>query len=596
MIETKSKKKLSYKEISKHIFSNKRFIVYVVISSIFLIGSVVISIFAPQILKSMTDFIYDGSANKNIDMNKVGNYTLILAILYVSNAILSYVANFLMTTFAYRYSQSLRKEIANKINKVPLRYFDNHLIGDLLSRLTNDVDQVGTSLQQSLSMLISSVFMLFGALIAMFATSWQMALTALISLPLMMVFIVILTKFAMPQMNKRQRDLGKVNSVVEENYNGQIVIELFNAQNKTNSKFEEKNMQLANSMFKAEIFGGLMQPITSFISYFAYAAVFTVGGLLMNANAGVSIGTITAFMMYVNLFQSPLTQIAQAINQLQLGLAASNRVFDFLTEKDEKDESSLERVFPIKDGKIDVKGEVEFKNVCFGYNQDREIIHNFNAKITPGMKVAIVGPTGAGKTTLVNLLMKFYDVTSGNILIDGYSIKDISRSEIRDIFGMVLQDTWIFSGSVEENIKYNTENITDEQLKEVCRETELDHYVKSLPNGFNYIINDANEISQGQRQLITIARAMLKNAPLMILDEATSNVDTRTEEVIQKAMDSLTSSRTSFVIAHRLSTIKNADLILVLKDGNIIEQGNHDQLMELNGFYASLYNSQFAFE
>ena len=565
----------------------------IILSSICILIGVVLSIMAPQWLSKLTNTITEGTASFSIDMKQIAKLGIILACFYVGNAIFTYLSGFLMTGVTQKYSRDLRHNISCKINKMPLKYFDSHPYGDTLSRVTNDVDQIGQSLQQAVTMLIQSIFMLVGVLIAMFITSWQMALTALITLPLMLIFLMIIIKLAMPQFKKRQELIGTVNGIVEENFTGQLIIKAFNAEERKVKEFEKDNERLHWTMFKAQFFGGLMQPIMSFISYFAYAAVCIVGGLLMTNGNIVTFGTITAFLVYVNLFQNPLSQIAQAMNSLQLAGASATRVFEFLEEEEISDESEKKDFFEEENGKKKIKGYVEFKNVCFGYNDDKIIIPDFSAQIKPGMKVAIVGPTGAGKTTIVNLLMRFYEVNSGDILIDGVSIKDMSRKEIRSIFGMVLQDTWMFYGTIRDNIVYSTKDVSDEKLKAVCKEANIWHYIKTLPGGLDHIINDDSQISGGQKQLITIARAMIEDAPLLILDEATSNVDTRTEELIQKAMDKLTNGRTSFVIAHRLSTIKNADMILVMKDGNIIETGNHEELMVKNGFYASLYNSQF---
>ena len=565
----------------------------IILSSICILIGVFLSIMAPQWLSKLTNTITDGAASFSIDMNQIAKFGIILACFYVGNAIFTYISGFLMTGVTQKYSRDLRHNISCKINKMPLKYFDSHPYGDTLSRVTNDVDQIGQSLQQAVTMLIQSIFMLVGVLIAMFITSWQMALTALITLPLMLIFLMVIIKLAMPQFKKRQELIGTVNGIVEENFTGQLIIKAFNAEERKVNEFEKDNERLHWTMFKAQFFGGLMQPIMSFISYFAYAAVCIVGGLLMTEGNIVTFGTITAFLVYVNLFQNPLSQIAQAMNSLQLAGASATRVFEFLEEEEISDESEKKDFFAEENGKKKIKGYVEFKNVCFGYNDDKIIIPDFSAQIKPGMKVAIVGPTGAGKTTIVNLLMRFYEVNSGDILIDGVSIKGMSRKEIRSIFGMVLQDTWMFYGTIRDNIVYSTKDVSDEKLKAVCKEANIWHYIKTLPGGLDHIINDDSQISGGQKQLITIARAMIEDAPLLILDEATSNVDTRTEELIQKAMDKLTNGRTSFVIAHRLSTIKNADMILVMKDGNIIETGNHEELMVKNGFYASLYNSQF---
>ena len=566
------------------------------IAAALLIVSVVLQILAPTYLQQFTDEIANNYLTHSIDMNALLKIGITLVVFYVSVALCAYLANYILTTVTQRYAEKLRNDIAKKINRVPLAYFDSHSHGDLLSTLTNDVDQIGQSLQQSVSMVIQSIFLLIGTLIAMFFTSWQMALAAMSSLPFMVIFIFIVLKVAMPRFKRRQDALAMVNSVVEEVYSGHLVIKCFNAKKKTNEHFNQENENLNKAMYQAQCLGGLFQPLMNFISYFAYAAVFLVGGLLMNANVGITFGTITAFMVYVSLFQSPLSQIAQAMNVLQMAAASANRVFDFLNQKELESEEGKEEKFPLVNGKKEVRGEVIFDHVSFSYDDTREIIHDFSAKIKPGMKVAIVGPTGAGKTTMVNLLMRFYEVNSGSILIDGIPTKEMSREEVHSIFGMVLQDTWLFAGSVKENLVYNTENVSDEAIQKALKEASLSHYIKTLPGGLQYQIEDTSSIAGGQKQLMTIVRAALKNAPLLILDEATSNVDTRTEETIQEAMDKLMKGRTSFVIAHRLSTIRNADMILVMKDGNIVEQGTHDSLMEKNGFYASLYNSQFALE
>lgn len=607
----KAKKIDAKKTIGNLLGNGKKFIPWLIVALVAIIINVVLSIIAPSYLKSLTNLItdyttpgktalgfnnVDVTGNNSLFLQSVTIYSSILVGFYAGVAITGYVASFIMTSISQYYARDLRRAISKKINRLPLAYFDTKQYGDILSVVTNDVDQIGQSLQQSLSMLFQSIFMLIGVLIAMFVTSWQMALAALASLPLMILFMAFVLVLATPQFKKRQDKLGEIEGDVEENYNGQIVVKAFNAQDRINIDFEKKNNELFSTMFKAEIFGGTMQPFMSLISYVAYAAVFITGGLLIAQNNGFQFGTITAFMVYVNLFQSPLSMIAQAMNQLQIGMASSSRVFEFLEAKEQSDDSSIPLRFNVKDGKEDVKGQVDFNNVKFSYDSSRVIIPDFSAHIKPGMKVAIVGPTGAGKTTMVNLLMRFYDVDSGSISIDGIPTNEMQRKEVRNVFGMVLQDTWVFSGTLRENLVYNTPNVTDEQIQKAIHDAHLVHYVRTLPGGLDYKIEDGNSISGGQKQLITIARAMIKNAPLLILDEATSNVDTRTEEKIEESMDRLTKGRTSFVIAHRLSTIRNADLILVMKDGNIIEQGTHDSLMAQNGFYASLYNSQFAFE
>ena len=591
-------KKGEFKKASKNISkSMKKYLPSLIVALILIVINVILQVLAPQYLKKLTDTLTAGSSSLNVDLNKINELSLILLVMYIVIALANYFSAFIMTTITQRYSSYLRTEITTKINKIPLKYFDSHSFGDILSRLTNDVDTIGTSLQQSLSMLVQSVLLLITVLIAMFVTSWQMALTALITLPLMMIFLCVILKFASPLFRRRSEKIGEVNNIVEENFSGQLIIKVFNAEKRVTDEFNKTNKELGKTMFNAQIMGGLMMPLMSLISYLAYAAVFIVGGLLLaDGHQGVTYGTISAFTIYINLFQSPLSQIAQAMNTLQMAAASSTRVYDFLAQEEIVSDSNIKPVFLGLDGKEKVEGKVEFRHVKFSYLPDKEIIHDFSCVINPGMKVAIVGPTGAGKTTMVNLLERFYDVNSGEILIDNIDTKKMPRSEIRNIFGMVLQDTWVFNGTIRENLVYNSKNITEEQVQNVLKEVGLEHYVKSLPQGLETILSDNSSISNGQRQLITIARAMLKNAPLMILDEATSNVDTRTEEVIQDAMDKLTKGRTSFVIAHRLSTIKNSDLILVMKDGNIIEQGTHEELLTANGFYASLYNSQFAFE
>lgn len=582
----KPKVKPNYGKLLK---SLKPYLLPIIISFVLIIGSVLISIFAPQILKDFTNEIANNASTQTIDMDKIFHYGMILIIMYIGNALLSFSSSFIMNEVTQRYSKSLRSQISLKINRMKLKYFDSHPYGDTLSIVTNDVDNIAQNLQNGITMLFQSIFMLIGVLIAMFITSWQMSCTVLISIPLMIIMLMVIMKKAIPLFKLRQDYTGVVNGIVEENYSGQSVIKLFNAEGIRGKKFEETNKDLHKTMFKAQFYGGIMQPMMSFVSYFSYAAVFLVGGLLLAGNKGVSFGTITAFTVYVNLFQSPLSQIAQAMNSLQMCAASAARVFEFLDEEELDDESNK----PLYFSKDSVKGKVEFKNVKFGYNEDRIIIPNFSCKIEPGMKVAIVGPTGAGKTTIVNLLMRFYEINEGDILIDDISIKDMSRTELRSLFGMVLQDTWMFEGTFKENILFNKENVSDERLQEVIKEANLSHFVSTLSDKENTLLKEDSSLSAGQKQLMTIARAMIENAPLLILDEATSNVDTKTEISIQEAMDKLTNGRTSFVIAHRLSTIKNADLILVMKDGDIIEHGNHDQLMELNGFYAGLYNSQF---
>lgn len=596
-------KSVSTGKTLKALLSNgSKYVPWIVIALFAIAGTVVLQILAPNYLSNLTNEIVNyatpgaSGLTKAEFLDKVTQESLTLVGFYAGTIVLAYVASFIMVSVSQYYAKDLRKAITAKINRLPLSYFDSRQYGDILSVVTNDVDQIGQSLQQSLSMLFQSAFMLLGVLIAMFVTSWEMALSALATLPLMVLFLAFVMVAANPQFKKRQDKLGQIEGEVEENYNGQIVVKAFNAQYRINAAFDKTNGELKSTMFKAEVFGGLMMPIMNLISYLAYAAVFICGGLLLNAKvSGFTYGTITAFMIYVNLFQNPMSQIAQAMNQMQMGIASGDRVFAFLKAEEQPDDSAIpDRFKDPNTGKETVQGLVDFNHVRFSYDGKKVIIPDFTAHVKPGMKVAIVGPTGAGKTTMVNLLMRFYETQGGDIAIDGVPTKTLKRTEVRSIFGMVLQDTWVFQGTLRENLVYNTPNVTDEDIRQAIHDAHLTHFVRALPGGLDYRIEDGGEISGGERQLITIARAMLKNAPMLILDEATSNVDTRTEEKIEEAMDRLTKGRTSFVIAHRLSTIKNADLILVMKDGNIVEQGTHESLMAANGFYASLYNSQFA--
>ena len=588
---TSAEKKQNQKEFIKTI---KPFYKSIIAASLAIAVSTVLSIFAPQWLSELTDEITSGAALKNINLQKIAELAFILIGFYAGGAILNYAASFIMAGVTQKFAFGMRRSVSHKINRIPLKYYDGHQYGDTLSIVTNDIDTVSQSLEQAVTMLLSSAFMLVGVLIAMFATRWEMALTALLIVPLMFGMLIFISKYAMPQFRKRQEILGELDGKIEENFTGLNIIKSFGAGERKRGEFEKSNQAMRKAMFRAQMIAGIMQPLTSFVSYFAYAAVCVVGGVLLS-NGKITFGTITAFLVYVNLFQSPMSQMAQAMNSVQMAGGAAARVNKFLAEDELSDETSKPR--KLLTGKnATIRGEVEFDHVHFGYDEDKIIIPDFSAKVKPGMKVAIVGPTGAGKTTMVNLLMRFYELNGGDILIDGVSIKDISRAELHDIFGMVLQDTWMFAGTLRENILFSKTGVSDDELMKICREAGLEHFVNTLPEGLDTYMDGEGSVSGGQKQLITIARAMAEKAPLLILDEATSNVDTRTEEVIQEAMDRLTQGRTSFVIAHRLSTIRNADLILVMKDGNIIEQGTHDELLSQNGFYAGLYNSQFAAE
>ena len=524
-----------------------------------------------------------------MNIDKIKNIAILLICIYLISAIFEYFEAILMTDVSNNFARKLRGNISSKINKLPLKYFDKHAIGDILSRVTNDVDTIAQSMNQSLSTLVSAITLFVGTTIMMFVTNSVMAITAILASLFGFVFMALVLAKSQKYFVAKQNELGALNGHIEEVYSGLNVVKTYNGEKISNEKFDELNDKLYKANWKSGFLSGLMMPMMSFIGNFGYVAVCVVGALLA-LNGHISFGVIVAFIVYVRLFVSPLSQIAQAMTSLQSTAAASERVFEFLDEKEMADESNIKTTLD----KEKVKGNIEFKNVEFKYDgNDKPTIKNFSAKAKAGEKVAIVGPTGAGKTTMVNLLMKFYDINKGEILIDGVSTKDLTRSNIHDLFTMVLQDTWVFNGSIKDNIIYNTSDVSMEMVESVCKTVGLDHFIKTLPNGYDTILSDNDSVSAGQRQLLTIARGMIQNAPFLILDEATSNVDTRTEELVQKAMDKLTEGKTSFIIAHRLSTIKNADLILVMNEGNIIEQGTHDELMKQNGFYAELYNSQF---
>lgn len=523
-----------------------------------------------------------------MDMDKIKSIAILLACLYIISAIFSYVEGLSMIKVANGYAKKLRSSISEKINKLPLKFFDHNLSGDILSRVTNDVDTIAQSLNNSLSTLVSSITLFIGSIIMMFVTNYIMAITAIVSSLIGFILMFIILNKSQRYFTARQRELGKLNGYIEEIYSGLNVVRSCNAKDETINEFDKLNDKLYDCNRKSQFLSGLMQPIMGFIGNFSYVAVCIVGALLVSKSV-ISFGVIVAFIMYVRLFTNPLSQIAQAMTSMQSTAAASERVFGLLEEVEMDSEDDITK----KLDKHNVKGNIEFKNVKFGYDKDKIIINDFTAKVKAGEKIAIVGPTGAGKTTMVNLLMKFYDINDGDILIDGTSIRELKRDNIHSLFTMVLQDTWLFNGTVKENIIYNQKNVSNKKVEDVCKVVGVDHFIKTLPNGYDSIISDNDSVSSGQRQLLTIARGMISDSPFLILDEATSNVDTRTEELVQKAMDKLMENKTSFIIAHRLSTIKNADLILVMKDGNIIEQGNHNELMKKNGFYANLYNSQF---
>ena len=554
--------------------------------------SVTVTVIGPDKLKEITNTITKGLTPTatgmitGIDLDKVGKIALTLAILYVISAVVGYIQSFTVATIVQRFSQRLRKAIQTKIDKVPLNYFDSHSQGDTLSRVTNDVDLLGQSLNQSLGTLVTSTMLLIGSIFMMFHSNVSMALTAIGSVLIGFVLVMVIMGSSQPLFKRQQNNLAAINGYVEEIYSGHNVITSYNATGETSETFRKLNTNLYKSMWQSQFLSGIMMPLMIFVGNFGYVMVCVVGAVKV-INGDITMGDVVAFMTYVRIFSQPLSQIAQAFTQMQSATAAMSRVFEFLEEDEMEDESVKERQLS------DVKGEVTFDNVFFGYSKEKTIIHDFSAVAKPGQKVAIVGPTGAGKTTIVNLLMKFYEIDKGQITIDGVDTRLMTREEVHDQFSMVLQDTWLFEGTIKENLIYNQENITDEQVIAAAKAVGVHHFIMTLPKGYDTYLDDSVTLSIGQKQLLTIARALLKDSPLLILDEATSSVDTRTEELIQKAMDKLMEGRTSFVIAHRLSTIRNADLILVMKDGNIIEQGNHDDLMQQGGFYADLYNSQF---
>ena len=545
----------------------------------------VLTLAGPNLISDVTDLIQEGLYGP-MDLDGVVSICLILVALYALSAVLTFVQQYIMTTISQRTASNFRRDISTKINRLPLRYFDSNSTGDVMSRVTNDVDTLGQSMNQSISTMATAITLLGGSVIMMLYTNVTMAATAILSSLVGFAFMAVVMGRSQKYFERQQSDLGDMNGHVEEMYSGHLVMKAYGGEAAAKSDFDRINDSLYRSGFMSQFLGGMMMPFMNFIGNFGYVMVCIVGALLC-IDGRISFGVIVAFMIYVRLFTQPLTQISQAVVSMQSVAAAAERVFEFLDEPEMEDESE-------KSVKLEnVQGHVEFRDVRFGYSPDKEIIHGFSAEILPGQKVAIVGPTGAGKTTMVNLLMRFYEVNGGDILIDGVSTKYMRREDVHDLFCMVLQDTWLFEGTIRENIVYSKEGVTDERLDEVCKAVGLYHYIQTLPDKYDTVLGDNANLSAGQRQQVTIARAMVDGSPLLILDEATSSVDTRTERVIQEAMDRLTEGRTSFVIAHRLSTIRNSDLILVMRDGNIVEQGTHDELLARGGFYADLYNSQF---
>ncbi|HOC96448.1 MAG TPA: ABC transporter ATP-binding protein [bacterium] len=576
-----SKKLLNYLKPYKTIF---------IFSIILATLSTVFSILNPKILGEMTDTIVKGiESNKGIDFQALGKTALILLSLYIASAIFNYIELWLMSSASQQITYNLRKDIASKISRLPLKYFDSSQRGDVVSRVTNDVETISQNLNQSLVQLLESIIKVIGILIIMLTTSWQLSLIAILILPISFLFVRVIMKKSQKNFEIHQQALGDMDGHIEEMFSNHLIVKSFNGENKSTRKFNSINENLYESNWKSQFLAGLMMPIMSVANNLGYVGVVLVGGR-MAISGKITIGDIQAFIQYMSHFTQPITQVANITNILQSTVAAAERIFEFLAEEEEKPEID---VIPAPEH---VNGEVVFNHVYFSYNNEEAIIKDFTAYIEPKCNVAIVGPTGAGKTTIVNLLMRFYDIDKGSISIDGIDIDKMSKKDVRQMFGMVLQDTWLFSGTVAENIAFGRPSATREEIIKVAQESYADHFIRTLPNGYNTIIEDSiDNISAGEKQLLTIARALLADPPMLILDEATSSVDTRTEIAIQAAMDKLTdNNKTSFVIAHRLSTIKNADLILVVKDGNIVEQGKHEELLAKNGFYASIYNSQFA--
>ena len=583
-----------FKKTTKKLIKNylAKYKIAIIIVIIFAIGSTIFTIVGPKILGNATTEIFNGlvsriSGGSGIDFGKIGQIALTLIVLYIISALFSFIQGFTMTGVAQKLTYKLRNDIAVKINKLPMNYFDKKTNGEVLSIITNDIDTLSMNLNQSITQIITSICTIIGILVMMFSISWQMTLISLVILPIAGIFVKIIVGRSQKYFNKQQEFLGHVNGQVEEVYGGLNIVKAFNAQNKVINNFEKANKELYHSAWKSQFLSGLMHPVMNFISNIGYVGVAVAGGYLA-INGTITVGNIQSFIQYNKQFTQPINQIAQISSMLQSMVAAAERIFEFLEEPEEVDTSK---------GDIDaskLNGNVEFNHVKFGYDPNQIIINDFNCNVHEGQKIAIVGPTGAGKTTMVKLLMRFYDVTSGEIDVDGYNIKDFKRGQLRKMFGMVLQDTWLFGGTVKENIKYSKEDATDDEVIQAAKAAHVHHFIKTLPNGYNSLINEeSTNISAGQKQLLTIARVILANPKILILDEATSSIDTRTEIQIQSAMDNLMKGRTSFIIAHRLSTIKNADLILVMNHGDIVEQGTHEELLAKNGFYADLYNSQF---
>lgn len=584
-----SKEKTDFKSLKKLLLYCKRFLPVIIIAIIFAIASAILQIIGPNKIEDLFEIIQEGITSVDgVNITEFINIAITLIIIYLCGSVFNYIQQFLMATVTQKTAKNLRKDINKKISNLPLRYFDNTTRGDMLSIVTNDVDTISQTLGSTIANLVNAITLFIGVVIMMFYVNSLLAVVTILTSLLGFVLIFSFMSISQKYFNRRQISLGQMNGEIEEVYSNHNVVKAYNAEKMVTTKFNKINKELYENNFKSQFLAGIMHPIMTFVGNLSYALIFIIGvALVLNGSTTVTFPIIISFTIYANLFSSPLQTIAQSISSLQQASAASKRVFKMLEEEEVEDESQKSTILE------NAIGQVEFKNISFGYDRDKIIIKDFSVNLKSGQKIAIVGPTGAGKTTIVNLLMRFYELNNGDILIDGVSIKDMKRENVRDLFDMILQDTWLFNGTIRENLIFNQENVSVETLNKVCKAVGLKHFINTLPNGYDTMLNEKLSLSEGQKQQLTIARAMIKDSPLLILDEATSSVDTRTELVIQKAMDELTKGRTSFVIAHRLSTIKNADIILVLKDGNIIEQGTHQELLKKKGFYSELYNSQF---
>lgn len=592
--EMQPQKAKDFKKTTKKLINNylSKYKIALIIVFLFAIGGTIFTIVGPKILGNATTEVFEGlvrklSGGNGIDFEKIAQISITLLFLYIVSALFSFIQGFVMTGIAQKITYKLRNDICKKINKLPMKYFDKKTNGEVLSIITNDIDTLSMNLNQSITQIITAICTIVGILIMMLSISWEMTLISLIILPISGVLVKTIVEKSQKYFQKQQEFLGHVNGQVEEIYGGLNIVKVFNAEERVTKEFEKANEELYKSAWKSQFLSGLMHPVMNFISNIGYVGVAVAGGYLA-INGAITVGNIQSFIQYNKQFTQPINQIAQISGMLQSMIAAAERIFEFL-EEDEEIDTSKEKI-----DISNIKGNIQFNSVKFGYNPEKTIINNFNAHITEGQKIAIVGPTGAGKTTIVKLLMRFYDVSNGEILLDNHNIKDFERGNLRKNFGMVLQDTWLFGGTVKDNIKYGKEEATEDDIINAAKAAHIHHFIKTLPNGYNSIINEeSTNISAGQKQLLTIARVILANPKVLILDEATSSIDTRTEIQIQSAMDNLMKGRTSFIIAHRLSTIKNADLILVMNHGDIVEQGTHEELLEKQGFYAELYNSQF---